>query len=165
MESERLRLRPVDASDLDRLHAMWTDPDIRRYVWENRALSREDTLAIIETSSRLHADSGAGLWLAERRDAGEPVGFGGYWYFGEADDLRILFGLKPEHWGLGLATELASCLIRYGFEQLGLERITGATSRANVSSQRVMEKAGMRFSQRVRSRDSDQMFYIIDRQG
>ncbi|HEX6929319.1 MAG TPA: GNAT family N-acetyltransferase [Gammaproteobacteria bacterium] len=163
MESERLRLRPFMAGDLDDLHALWTDPDVRRHLWDNRQLGREDTAAIIDRSAALHRDESAGLWAVERRDAPGLVGFGGYWYFGEPPQLQILFGLRPEHWGMGLATELARCLIHYGFETLQLARVTGATDRANVSSQRVMEKAGMRFVERVRTRNSDLMYYVIDR--
>lgn len=163
METERLKLRPFASSDLDVLHALWTDPDVRRYLWDNRELSREDTAAIIEQSLQLHAKEAVGLWAVERKDRPGVVGFGGYWYFGEPPQLQILFGLQPEHWGMGLATDLATCLIQYGFGTLQLRRVIGATDRANVSSQRVMEKAGMRFVERVRNRDSDLMYYAIDR--
>lgn len=163
MESERLKLRPFTAADLDALHALWTDPDVRRYLWDNRELSREDTAAIIEQSQALQREEGAGLWAVLRRDQPGLFGFGGYWYFGEPPQLQILFGLRPEHWGMGLATELASCLIQYGFGNLRQPRVIGATDRANVSSQRVMEKAGMRFVERVRNRSSDLMYYAIDR--
>lgn len=163
MESSRLLLRPFAAEDLDPLHALWTDPDVRRYLWDNRSLDRDDTAAIIATSVQLHRDEAAGLWAVERRGTPGIIGFGGYWYFGEPPQLRILFGLRPEHWGMGLATELATCLIQYGFGTLQLARVTGATDRANVSSQRVMEKAGMRFVERVRTRGSDLMYYAIDR--
>ena len=163
METERLVLRPFTATDLDALHALWTDPDVRRYLWDNRELSRDDTSEIIEKSIELHREEAAGLWAVERKGKPGLVGFGGYWYFGEPPQLQILFGLQPEHWGMGLATDLASCLIQYGFGTLRLRRVIGATDRANVSSQRVMEKAGMRFVERVRNRDSDLMYYAIDR--
>lgn len=162
MESARLALRPFTADDLDTLHALWTDPDVRRYLWDNRQLSREDTAAIIERSQALQREEGAGLWAVERRDHPGLIGFGGYWYFGEPPQLQILFGLHPEHWGMGLAGELAECLIQYGFTTLRQNRVIGATDRANVSSQRVMEKAGMRFVERVRDRNSDLMYYAID---
>ena len=163
METERLKLRPFAAADLDALHALWTDPDVRRYLWDNRELGRADTAAIIEKSVALQRDEAAGLWAVERKDKPGLIGFGGYWYFSEPPQLQILFGLQPEHWGMGLATDLASCLIHYGFGTLRLPRVVGATDRANVSSQRVMEKAGMRFVERVRTRDSDLMYYAIDR--
>lgn len=163
MESARLKLRPFTLDDLDALHALWTDPDVRRYLWDNRRLSREETAAIIERSIAMQRDEGAGLWAVERHDEPVLIGFGGYWYFGEPAQLQILFGLHPEHWGMGKASELADCLIRYGFDTLGQARVIGATNRANVSSQRVMEKAGMQFVERVRSRDSDLMYYAIDR--
>lgn len=163
MESERLQLRPFNTGDLDDLHALWTDPDVRRHLWDNRRLGRDETAAIIDESVRLQREESAGLWAVERRGAKGLVGFGGYWYFGSPPQLQILFGLRPEHWGMGLATELAECLIQYGFGTLQLARVIGATDRSNVSSQRVMEKAGMRFVERVRNRDSDLMYYAIDR--
>ena len=163
MESERLTFRPFAAGDLDAVHALWTEPEVRRYLWENRELSREDTATIIENSAKLQQEESAGLWVVERHGKPGIIGFGGYWYFGEPPQLQILFGLRPEHWGMGLATELASCLIHYGFETLRLPRVIGATNRANVSSQRVMEKAGMRFVERVRNRATDLMYYAIDR--
>lgn len=163
MESERLKLRPFTTADVDALHALWTEPDVRRYLWDNRDLTREETATIIERSLEMQRDEGVGLWAVEQHDDSLLIGFGGYWYFSEPQQLQILFGLHPEHWGMGLATELAECLINYGFDTLELERVTGATDRANVSSQRVMEKAGMRFVERVRNRDSDLMYYAIDR--
>lgn len=163
MESERLRFRPFTVSDRDAIHALWTDPDVRRYLWDNRELGLADTTAIIEQSVSLQEKDGAGLWAVERQGTKDLVGFGGYWYFGEPPQLQILFGLRPEHWGMGLATELAGALIDYGFGTLQLARVIGATDRANVSSQRVMEKAGMRFVERVRTRERDLMYYAIDR--
>ena len=52
MESERLRLRPLDAPDLAAVHALWTEPDIRRYLWDNRTLALEDVGEIIAESNR-----------------------------------------------------------------------------------------------------------------
>jgi RimJ/RimL family protein N-acetyltransferase len=163
MESARLKLRPFTLDDLDSLHSLWTDPDVRRYLWDNRQLSREETAAIIERSIAMQAEEGAGLWAVERREEPALIGFGGYWYFGEPAQLQILFGLHPRHWGMGKATELAECLIQYGFGALRRVRVIGATDRANVSSQRVMEKAGMQFVERIRTRDSDLMYYAIDK--
>ena len=80
---------------------------MRRYLWDNRELSRDDTSEIIEKSIELHREEAAGLWAVERKGKPGLVGFGGYWYFGEPPQLQILFGLHPEHWGQGLASELA----------------------------------------------------------
>ncbi len=166
MKSERLQLKPISPEDVDALHALWNEPDVRRYLWGNRKLSVDDVAGIVERSQAMHAESRGGLWRVEGLEgetAGELIGFGGFWEFGEEQNLQILFGLAPHHWGMGLATELARCLIDYGFDTLGMERIRGATESSNVSSQRVMEKAGMKFDERVRSGGRDTTYYVIRR--
>ncbi|HEX2138958.1 MAG TPA: GNAT family N-acetyltransferase [Woeseiaceae bacterium] len=47
------------------------------------------------------------------------------------------------YWGRGYATEAAVAVIRYGFEELGLHKITAQHMTGNPASARVMVKAGM----------------------
>jgi len=48
-----------------------------------------------------------------------------------------------EAWGQGFATEGATELVRYGFDDLGVDRIIGVTHPDNRASQRVLMKAGL----------------------
>lgn len=48
-------------------------------------------------------------------------------------------------WGRGYATEGSRALIRKGFADLGVERVTANTMAVNAGSRRVMEKAGLSF--------------------
>ena len=41
IETERLRLRPLTANDLEDLHLLWTDADVRKYLWDDQVISRE----------------------------------------------------------------------------------------------------------------------------
>jgi RimJ/RimL family protein N-acetyltransferase len=52
--------------------------------------------------------------------------------------------LAKSAWGKGYASEAAHELMRFGFRILGLHRIAASTSPKNMSSQRGMEKLGMR---------------------
>ena len=54
LRTERLVLRPIAGCDEAALHRLWTDPEVRRYLWENRILSREKVVEIIN-ESHLHA--------------------------------------------------------------------------------------------------------------
>lgn len=165
MESDRLRLRPLHSDDLAALSALWNDPDVRRHLWQDKdkPLDEAEVAAIIRKSMALHDRLQAGLFAVCPKDDKKIIGFGGFWQFDDDEQLRIFFGIVPEHWGLGLATELAQCLIAYGFDTLQLDSIVGATESSNVSSQRVMEKAGMKFVERIRARGSDTRYYRIDR--
>jgi ribosomal-protein-alanine N-acetyltransferase len=55
--------------------------------------------------------------------------------------------------------------LRYGFEDLGLERIISITLPTNVASRRVMEKTGLTFRGETHWRGFDVVWYAIDRQG
>ncbi len=59
--------------------------------------------------------------------------------------LRATLGYwigKP-YWGSGYATEAALAVVRFGFEELGLNRISAGHFKRNPVSGRVMQKIGM----------------------
>ena len=55
----------------------------------------------------------------------------------------MLYGLLPGFWGRGLATEAAAAVLRFGFEQVGLEEIFAGADSGNAASVRCMERLGM----------------------
>jgi PPOX class probable F420-dependent enzyme len=58
-------------------------------------------------------------------------------------EVELAYRFGREFWGRGYATEAAGACLRYGFEQLGLERIIAVTGEDHVASRRVMEKNGL----------------------
>jgi RimJ/RimL family protein N-acetyltransferase len=164
IETERLRLRPLKASDRDDLHHLFVDPDVRRYLWDDQVLPKEQTWAVVSESLRRFAADGTGLLAVSLRSRTTLSGFGGYWPFPDPLRLEILFGLAPVHWSRGLATELARALLRYGFEELKLERVEGSADAPNAASLRVMEKAGMRVKERLAKGGRETVHYILGRE-
>jgi ribosomal-protein-alanine N-acetyltransferase len=61
------------------------------------------------------------------------------------DDWEIGYILTTENWGKGFATEIASRLIKHGFEKLCLKEIFATIDDDNIGSIKVAEKAGMSF--------------------
>ncbi len=49
---------------------------------------------------------------------------------------------KLEYRGKGFGTEAVKIIIQYGFDNLGLERITASTLEQNIGAQRSLEKIG-----------------------
>ncbi|MNL48225.1 putative ribosomal N-acetyltransferase YdaF [compost metagenome] len=74
------------------------------------------------------------------------MGTAGFVYW-ETEHARAEFGysLSRAFWGKGLATEAARAIITFGFEVLALNRIEAKCMVENVASERVMQKAGLRF--------------------
>ena len=163
METERLVLLPLAPSDAEALHALWTDPAVRRYLFDDEIIPRSLVDEEIATSERLMATHGYGLWTARMRDADTIIGFCGYRFFHEPPQLQLLYGLAPAYWGRGLATEAARAMIRRGFDVNGCDRIIASADTPNVASHRVMERAGMRFWKRETVNGLDTVYYEVTR--
>ena len=162
IHTDRLILRPIAASDVDALHAFWTDPAVRKYLWDNEIISRETVIEIIDASERCFAEIGAGLFAVELADApGELVGFCGLRRMDGGDEIELLYGILPKHWGEGLVSEAARAVLQHGFEACGLPRILGATDTPNQRFVRVMQRLGMVFQERREYKGLDTVFYSI----
>ena len=78
------------------------------------------------------------------------MSFLGWFVFRPLDDhsaalVELGYRLGRAAWGRGYATEGARALIRKGFTELGVQRVTANTMTVNARSRRVMEKAGLRY--------------------
>ena len=142
LSTERLDLVPFSDEHLDTLHALWTDPEVRRYLWDDRVISLEEVAEVIEASRIGFEEHGLGFWLLVQRDHGEPAGFVGLRHFSDANEVEILYGLAPAHWRQGLATEASQRVLRFAFEDLSLVEIFAGADPPNTRSFRVMERLG-----------------------
>jgi ribosomal-protein-alanine N-acetyltransferase len=61
-------------------------------------------------------------------------------------ELSILYGLSNKHRGQGYATEAAKALIACAFDTLKVKRVFADTTRSNLASIKVMQRAGMRIA-------------------
>src|SRR5215470_2088658 len=161
IETERLRLRMLDGDDLDNLARMFSDPEVVKYVGDGKPASREEAVKALHSIIAGWKDRGYGRWAAVDRTTGAFIGFGG---------LRSLLGtpevvyhLTKQHWGKGLATELARAALRFGFEDRGFARIVAIAKPANAASIHVMEKLGMQFEKHASYYDIDVVQYSISR--
>lgn len=159
IETARLCLRPVSMDDLDGLHRLWTDPAVREFLWDGETISRERAEAAVREGMGAFDLHGFGLWIAEEGE--DLIGFCGLRPLDNAPGVEVLYGITPLRWGEGFATEVAVAMLRYGFEEAGLERILGIADRENVASRRVLEKIGMAFQEYVVNEGREEAYYSI----
>lgn len=149
LESERLVLRPVTASDLDDLVALDADPEVMRYLNGGRPTTRESVRRrVLPRLLHEYPCLGTrGFWAAEPRGGGPFLG----WFElrplddGSPAEAELGYRLNRASWNRGYATEGARALLRKAFTELGVERVTANTMAVNARSRRVLEKAGLRF--------------------
>jgi [ribosomal protein S5]-alanine N-acetyltransferase len=162
LSTERLTLRPISLSDVDALHTFWTDPAVRRYLWDNEVISRETVVDIVRDSDANFRDFGSGLYAIELSAVPDQlIGFCGLRRMADRDDIELLYGMLPRYWGEGLVGEAAREVLRHGFTECGLERIVGATNTPNQRSVRVLQRLGMVFEERRQHKGLDTVVYSI----
>ena len=97
--TERLTMRLARDKDVDVLHAIWIDPAVRRYLWDDVIIPRRQAVDAVLASHATFQKKGFGLWTIALPGDRKPFGFCGYHYFREPPELELLFGLTPTHWG------------------------------------------------------------------
>ncbi len=148
IHADRLRLRPCRADDLDLLHKLWTEAGVRRFLFDDCSISREEARSFIEASAENFADHEYGLWLFSEQQSELIAGFAGLLYSSEGSP-SLIFGTRPHFWGCGYATEAARAVLRYAFDVLDLERVIADVDEPNEISIRVLDKLGMTQTRRA----------------
>lgn len=64
--------------------------------------------------------------------------------------MELGYSMSEEYWGRGLMTEAVREMIRYGFEELRLDRICVCTGPENEKSQNVIRKCGFTYEGTLR---------------
>jgi [ribosomal protein S5]-alanine N-acetyltransferase len=163
IHTARLSMRPLVLADASSVHDLWTDADVRRFLWDDEVIPVEKTHEILVESERLMRASGLGLWAVTPKEERELLGVGGYWYFRDPPELELVLAFDPRHWKQGFATESGQALIRYAFDEIGLTAVRGSTDRPNHASRRLMERLGLHFERRGTVGGLDTVFYAAYR--
>ncbi|MFF5207250.1 GNAT family N-acetyltransferase [Streptosporangium sp. NPDC000396] len=152
ISGKRLRLREVTTADVNALHAVYGDPAATEHLpFDPR--TREEVQEIVADALKAVEAEPRRLYLLAviDPDESEPIGVARLHI--EADhphSAEIGIGLRPDHWGRGIGTDLIRLVLMFGFRHLRLHRIWGARSPANTAAQLAMLVAGMVEEGRIR---------------
>jgi len=144
VRTERLILRGFTDEDVTPYHALFTDPEVTRYLpTQGEALPVERIERAIVRGREHWAARGYGIWAVEDAATGALLGQCGLQFLEDVGETELLYALVREAWGRGLATEGSEASLRFGFDRAGLGRIVAYAVAENRASSRVMEKVGM----------------------
>jgi RimJ/RimL family protein N-acetyltransferase len=159
LETPRARGRRPSPADLDELAALWGDPRVGATLAGVR--SREQSGAALQSFLTQWELRGFGPWIFRMRDSGAFAGYCGLrdTEVSGGGGVELLYALRPELHGKGLATELAQAVVACAFDVLGLPELVCFTQPTNAASRRVMEKAGFRYERDVVHAGLPHVFY------
>jgi ribosomal-protein-alanine N-acetyltransferase len=159
----RLRLQAYRDDDLEALYRLWTDPQVRAFLFDDRTVSLEWATEEIAANRRVVAERGYGQYAMRLHGDEAVIGFCGFRDFFAPPELQLIYGLAPEHWGRGLVTEAMRTLIALGFERFGMDRVVAACDVPNLRSIAVMRRLGMRWLRAERKDGLDLVYYELAR--
>ena len=107
----RLTLQPVQASDAAEIHVMFAQE------------------GVIRDSEAGFQERGLGLWSARERGTQPIAGLTGFRHFYDLPVLELLYALHPVYWNGGLATDMAQAAVDYAFSHELLTEIHCTQSR------------------------------------
>ena len=149
IETERLLIRPLLATDCEGMFEMDSDPEVHRYVGKEPVKNVARTKEVIEMVRQQYVDFGIGRWAVIDKATNEFAGWTGFKYMAgpinnHSNFYDFGYRFARRFWGLGYATEAGRAALEYGLQTLGFKDIYAMTDIDNLASRRVLEKLGFK---------------------
>ncbi len=165
VETTRLLLRPLASTDLDDYtRLIFADAEVMRFLPKRDLAPRERAERTITVFNDHWLQRGCGVWAVTDKVTGDLIGHCGLNFVPEAGEVEVLYALRKDRWGDGIATEAARASVRYGFEYAGLARLIALAVPENVASRRVMEHLGFAYEKDAHYFGLDLVYCVLPRE-
>lgn len=199
LRTQRLVLRGYRAEDLAAVHRFASDPQLSAYVEWGPNTPQDSRNFLTACLAEKHRDPRLAYTFAITAPdgggpaAGEPFGSVGLTVDDDAGAAgaagaagspgpavtagpagrtgEVGYVIAADRWGRGYATEAAAAVVQFGFDTLGLDRISATCRPGNTASARVLAKMGMVLQTRlsahklIRGQWEDSLLYSLRRPG
>ncbi len=165
LETPRLQLRLMRADDVDSLLTIFADPSVMA-SFGVPPFDRAQMTRWVQRNLDHQAQHGYGLFSVLLKTDGFLIGDCGLEWM-EVDNAPVAelgYDFRSDFWNQGYATEAASAVRDYAFGHLRLPRLVSLIRVGNLSSQRVAEKIGMRYSAEITRDGRRYWYYILERE-
>ena len=154
LETDRLILRRLSVEDAEFIFRLLNDPSFLRYIGDKGVRTIADAGDyILQGPIRSYERFGFGLYLAELKNGGIPIGICGLLKREALADIDIGFAFLPQFRKKGYAFESATAVMAYGRDVIGIKRLVAITDSDNTSSINILGKLGLRFERMIRMSD------------
>lgn len=143
LESDRLVFRRWRADDLDLAAALWSDPEVTRFI--GGPASPDAVAARLAAEIASEAAVGFQYWPMFQRSDGAHVGCCGLRpYRAAIHELGV--HIRPTFWRRGYALEAARAVIAHAFGTLGASALFAGHNPDNEASRAMLGKLGFRYT-------------------
>ncbi|MEZ4886752.1 MAG: GNAT family N-acetyltransferase [Chitinophagales bacterium] len=150
LETERLLIEEVNINDTAFIFKLLNSPGWLKFIGNRGINNLADAEAYIQNPlMKSYEENGLGLYKVVRKKNAEPMGLCGLISRPILPNVDIGFAILPEYEGKSYTFEAAKAIIDDGTARLGLKVVLGITSPDNVKSQKLLEKLGLKFVERL----------------
>jgi RimJ/RimL family protein N-acetyltransferase len=144
-ETERLILKPTLQEDAEFIFKLFNSPKWIEYIGDRNIETIENAKNYIETKMVTQLKKlGYSNYTLIRKEDNCKIGTCGLYDRDGLEGIDIGFAFLPKYERKGYAYESAKKLIDIAFSEFGLCSINAITRKANRSSQKLLEKLGMK---------------------
>lgn len=149
-ETERLTLKPTAEEDAPFMFELLNTPNWIKNIGDRNVKSVEDAKVYIKTKIQPQLERlGYANYTIIRKSDDVKLGICGLYDREGLEGIDIGFALLPEHENQGYAFESANEIKRAGVEDFNIPQLRAITTEDNVSSQKLLEKLGLKFRSKV----------------
>jgi len=153
LTTSRLRLRQIQESDAEAVHAFKSVAEVTRRYGEDPHTTVDETRTWIAANLDGYARREAMTWAIVLLDQDVVIGECCLWNFGPGQRCaEIGYELHQDHWHQGLMTEAGQELLHFGFCELELHRIEADTLSSNPRSIDLLLRLGFTPEAHLRER-------------
>ena len=151
VETNRLILREIIATDIDAMYELDSDPEVHKYLGNKPVKTKEESKKAIDFIRQQYIERGIGRWAVINKETQEFMGWSGLKLNTEESMNSYInyydvgYRLMKPFWGKGYATESGKAAIQYAFETMKLKTVYGITEMGNQASHDALLKIGLHY--------------------
>ncbi|MEF2967180.1 GNAT family protein [Paenibacillus sp. M1] len=143
LETERFILRKLTREDARDLFHYFSNDEVTKYYDLDRLVELRQAEELIQTWNSRFQEKKGFRWAITAKPGNKVIGTCGYHNWSkEHYKAEIGYELNPEYWRQGVMTEVLQEIMRFGFEDLGLNRVEAYIDPDNIRSRFLLEKTG-----------------------
>lgn len=170
LETERLILRQFVPEDAEAMYRNWANSSqVTKFLTWPPHKDVSVSLAVINSWIPLYEKPDHYSWAIVPKDFGEPIGSIAAMIVDDAIKMvHIGYAIGIQWWRKGYTSEALIRLVKFFFEEIGVNRIESRHNPRNPNSDKVMEKSGLKYEGTLRQSDinnqggfCDTVYYAI----
>jgi RimJ/RimL family protein N-acetyltransferase len=143
LETAQLVLRPITVVDAPALLALFGDAEVTRFYDLETFTTLEQAKELVQKFAAMHEAGRGRRWGIQPKEGTELIGTVGFNDWAQvAHRGGIGYDLRPTHWGRGFVAEALRAILKYGFEEMRLNRVEAFVMRGNERSMSLLRKLG-----------------------